>query len=159
MHTIEIEFGPPWPSYDTFAEAVAAAESQPEQAKAELDSQSISGSNVLSGQFGASSCVLTFSNGWHLFVEARGFHTWWHVHEAEGPLVEPVPPRRLRSPQGREWEFDPNAMLSEIYGAELVMLRVTTRELLVYTRGHDIFWLSAFRDRAGHDLLHAVFEK
>ena len=138
---------------------MAAAESQPEQAKAKLDSQSISGSNVVSGQFGAPSCVLTFSNGWHLLVEARGFHTWWHVRETERPVVEPVPPRLLRSPDGHEWKFDPNSMLSEIFGAELVMLRITGREFLVYTRGHDIFWLSAFRDRTGHDLLHAVFEK
>ncbi len=107
MQTIEIDYGPPWPSYDTFAEAVAAAERQPEQAKAKLDSQPIRGSTVLSGEFGASTCALTFSNGYHLFVEAQGFHTWWHVREGEPPVVEPAPLRLLRSSQGREWEFDP----------------------------------------------------
>ena len=159
MQTIEIEFGPPWPSYDTFAESVAAAEAQPEQAKAKLDSQSIRGTTLVSGQFSKSSCVLSFSNGWHLYAEARAFHIRWEVHGREVPAVVPVGPRRFRSPQGREWDFNPGAMLAEIQGAEFVMLRVTARELLVYTRGHDIFWLSAYRERGGEDVLHAVFEE
>jgi hypothetical protein len=160
MQPIEIELGPPWPSYSSFAESVAAADAQPGQAKAKQDSQAIAGSTLESGQFGQSRCVLQFSNGWHLVAEARDFHVDWAVSDLDPPAVEPVAPRRIRSVKsGREWEFDPTSMISSVIGSELVMLRATGRALLVYTRSNGILWLSAYRELASRqDLLHAVFE-
>lgn len=160
MRTIEIELGPPWPSYSSFAESVAGADAQPEQAKAKRDSEPIAGSTLEAGEFGESRCVLRFSNGWHLLAEAHEFNVQWVVSEQEPPPVEPVSPRRVRSlKSGREWDFDPNSMISTILGSELVMLRVTGRAFLVYTRRNDIFWLTAYKEHgSGRDLLHAVFE-
>jgi hypothetical protein len=55
--------------------------------------------------------------------------------------------------------FDPGSMLAAISGSEFVLLAVTGRDLLVYTRGNDIFWLSALREKqSGDDLLYAFFE-
>lgn len=160
MQTIEVEFGPPWPSYSTFAESIAGAEAQPEQAKAKRDSIEIAGAVLEGGRFGHSSCVLRFSNGKHLLIEAREFRVDWTVSEGDEPTIQPVARRQLRhSPSDQGWEFDPNEMLSTITGSELVMLAVTGPVFLVYTRGNEIFWVSAYQDRkTGSDLLHAVFE-
>lgn len=160
MQTIEVEFGPPWPSFNTLAESIAGAEAQPEQAKAKRDSVEIAGAALEGGRFGLSSCVLRFSNGKHLLVEARGFRVDWTISEGEEPTIQPVPRRRLRhSDSDQDWEFDPNEMISTITGSELVMLAATGLAFLVYTRGNEIFWLGAYQDReTGSDLLHAVFE-
>lgn len=160
MRTIEIEPGPPWPSYSSFAESVAAADAQPEQAKAKRDSGAIAGSTLEAGYFGEARCVLQFSNGWHLLAEARDFGVHWVVSDREAPVVEPVSPRRVRILKaGHEWDFDPNSLIATILGSELVMLRVTGRALLVYTRGNDIFWLAAYQEHgSGNDFLHAIFE-
>lgn len=160
MRTTEIEFGPPGPSYNSFAESVAAAEAQPEQAKAKLDSEAIAGSELEAGKFGQSRCTLQFSNGWHLLAQARDFGVPWAISERGTEVVEPVPRRRLRSAgSGREWEFDPNAMIGSLLGSEFVMLAVTDRALLVYTRGNDILWLRACKERSsGWDFLYACFD-
>ena len=160
MEAIEIELGPPWPSYSSSTASVAAADVQPEQAKVKQDSELIAGSILECGQFAQSRCVLQFSNGWHLLAEAREFHVQWAVSDREPPAIEPVSATRVRSVKsGREWEFDPQSMIVRILQSELVMLRVTGRAFLVYTRGNDILWLTAYRDRgSGRDLLHAVFE-
>ena len=161
MHTTDIEIGPPWPTYNTFEEAIAASDDQPGQAKAKRDSLEIAGAILESGLFGLSSCVLHFSNGKNLLAEARDFHVEWVVSEGDAPTIVPVPCKHLRHTKSdQRWNFDPGEMLSEIIGSELVMIRVAVdRDLLVYTRGNEIFWLSAYRECASRsDLLHAVFE-
>ncbi len=160
MRAIEVELGPPWPSYRSFVESVAASDAQPGQAKAKRDSEAIAGSTVEAGCFGESRCVLRFLNGWHLLAEAQDFDVRWVVSELEPPVVEPVSTRRFRSPKSRsEWDFDPQFMIATILGSELITLRVTGRALLVYTRGNDIFWLAAYQEHgSGVDVLHAIFE-
>lgn len=154
MQTIEIEFGSPWPSYNTVSEAIAGAKAQPEQAKAKRDSVEIAGAVLESGLFGLSSCVLRF------LIKARQFHLEWTVSEGEEPKVQPVRRKYLcHTDSEQHWEFDPNAMISAISGSELAMLAVCGPSFLVCTRGNNIFWLSAYRVRStGSDLLHAVFE-
>lgn len=160
MRLVEVEFGPPWPSYSTFADAIAGAKAQPGQVKAKRDSLQIAGSVLEEGQFGQSSCLLRFSNGKHLLVEARQFQVDWTVAEGPAPTIQVVPRRRLRhSDSAQEWDFDPNEMISVITGSELKMLAVTGPTLLVYTRGNEIFWLSAYRERStGANFLHVIFE-
>lgn len=82
----------------------------------------------------------------------------WHIGVGDPPRVVPTPTKRFRSPKLREWTFDPDAMISEITGAEFVELGYTNRSLLVYTRGNEIFYMSAYKEKGGGNLLQAVFE-
>lgn len=160
MQIIDVEIGAYWPSFNTAAEAIAATSAQPEQAKAKLDSVELSDAVLQGGMFGSSTCVLSFSNGKHLLIEACDFRVCWTVSAGEKPSVQPVPRKLLRHfDSDQHWEFDPNEMISTILGTEFAMLAVTGPSFLVYTRGNSIFWLSAYKDQAtGSDLLHACFE-
>jgi hypothetical protein len=159
MQTVELDLGPPPPSYGSFAESVEGAEAQPEQALAKSDSALIGEARLQSGQFGTSSCLLSFSNGLNLVAQAHDFQVHWKVSEAEPSPISAVAPRRLLFKSGLVAAFDPSSMLDEITSSEFVMLAVTGRDLLVYTRGNEIFWLSAYREKASaNDLLYAFFE-
>jgi len=157
MQLIEIELGPPWPTYNSFSESIAGADAQPEQVAAKRDSREIAGAVLESGHFGLSSCLLSFSNGRHLFVEARDFRVEWSVLEGEVPEIHLVPARDLRFVgSDQSWLFDPIAVISEITNSELVMLAATGPRLLVYTKGNEILWLTASREHAsGRDLVYA----
>jgi hypothetical protein len=158
MQIVELDLGPPPPSYRRFDEAVAGAEAQPGQAQAKLDSIRLAEARLEGGRFGASSCLLTFSNGLHVVAFAEDFRVTWQVFDSQPPPISLVPPRQLRFTSGMV-PFDPCSMLAAIAGSKFHMLAVTGRDLLVYTRGNEILWLSAYREReSGDDLLYAFFE-
>ncbi|MEM1438211.1 MAG: hypothetical protein AAF545_06035 [Pseudomonadota bacterium] len=158
MKTIDIEFGPPPPSYDTFEAAVAAANVAPEQLRADRESKHLIGSSVEDVRFGTTDCVITFSNGQFLHALARAFHVEWRIGNGVPPSVQPVPVRRLRFPRVGEQDFDPGSIIQVILGAAFARLGYSNRSFLVYTRGNEIFSMSAYRERGGGDLLYAFFD-
>ena len=160
METVEVEFGgPPWRTFGSMEEAIAAPPG-PRQGHAKRDSGLIAGATINSGQFSESECLLQFSNGKHLLARAFEFCVHWRVSDGDAPPVPVVPPRRLLFPSRDEpCDFDPNAMLCTITGRELRMILACEQCLLIYPKGTDIFWLSAYRNaKTRGDLLHVHWE-
>jgi hypothetical protein len=161
MLEVHIDSGRPPRSYATFAEAVSGAERHPAQRRAAAATQLLQGTRVTGGSWSTRACVITFSNGRWLEVEARDFSLDWRVQEfTESPSPSTYPPLKLIWNPELTSVFDPQSLLTQILGAEFTLLFVNEVGLLLYTRGNPILWFHSVRIRgSSQDFLFASLQE
>jgi len=161
VRVIPVEPYPVQETYSTFEGAIAGAMLHPLQPKAQADTAALLKARVTDAWWTDRDCVVQFSNERFLHVWADGQLVQWVVTNTPPALdvaVERIgsPAALCRWPVVGDKVWDRSALAAKRLGSEFVRLFVTGGALLVYCRGHLIWWFSAAR-RTDIDLsiLHA----
>ena len=148
--SMPIEFEPP-PSSSSFGGAIAAAQNDPLQPKASIDTKTLLGSRIADVYWTDAACIIRFSNDRSLHVRSTGTAVEWNVTD-DTPQLDSLPNQRIgsqsvliRFPNRTEYVWDRSAIAAVRIGCEFEQLYVTSGALLLYCRGQLIWWFHAGR--------------
>jgi hypothetical protein len=157
--------GYPFPSYDTFEQAISASESDPRQAKARADADELKGAHLSDAAWTSREFWLTFDNGRCLYVFMARKTVCWRVMSSP-PLLDSSVLRIGAKPVVFDWggevgesTMDVSSLLASRLGAEFTQLYISIR-LGVHTYKHlSLDFYPCFRSDTGEDVLHVDEEQ
>jgi|GEM_PF-6097125 len=166
MRTILVDPYPIRETYTSFREAIVGVRNDPLQSKAKADAAKLLGSRVENACWTDTNCVVQFSNGLFLHIWVDGETLSWLVTETPPALDENASERigapgvMLSWPNAGDRLMDQSELAAKRLGSEFYTLFVTGGALLVYCRGHSIWWFAPTRRRdTGRSMLYVTEEE
>lgn len=160
MQTFKVEPTKLAIGYDTFEEAIAAAQRGPRVRDAELTTARLKGATLARITTTLSTTTLEFSNNLELRVSlgAHGEPDWQLTHASGNGLNSPFTPIPLSylKPDGtvREWVWDPDSRANEIIERKFVQLFPSSPWLFLDVQRAELTFLGYRLVESGEAILY-----